>query len=61
MTTPRFLVRVTIYDDGSLTNMRRSRCVRLDMDEFEVSGECQLEILAEHRSVMELRRGDWDE
>lgn len=25
--------------------------MRLDMHEFEVSVECQLEILAEHRSV----------
>lgn len=45
-----------LYRQWFLNKMRKSRCVRLGTDEFEVYVKYQLEMLAKHRSV-ELRRG----
>lgn len=47
------------YKDGSLTKIRRLRCMRQSADGFEVRGKCQVEVLAGCRDL-ELGRGDWD-
>lgn len=46
-------------DGGSLTKIRRLRCMRQSADGFEVCGKCQAEMLA-GCGDLELRRRDWD-